>query len=55
MRDLNIILYFYVEHHMSLIILKVFHHNCGHHTARRSRDRMVVGFTTTCTISACHH
>ena len=22
---------------------------------RRGRDRMVVGFTTTCTISACHH
>jgi hypothetical protein len=22
---------------------------------RRGRDRMVVGFTTTCEISACHH
>jgi len=21
----------------------------------RGRDRMVVGFTTTCAISACHH
>ena len=22
---------------------------------RRGRDRMIVGFTTTCAISACHH
>ena len=27
----------------------------SHNWIRRGRDRMVVGFTTTCTISACHH
>ena len=29
------------------------YHQCFR--GRRGRDRMIVGFTTTCAINACHH